>query len=64
MATRITAGKNPARTDEDLTDEELFRRFRTGGNVRAYEMLVHRYEQPLFGYLHRYLGSVELAEDA
>ena len=46
-----------------LTDEELFRRFRDSGDAGAYETLVHRYEQPLFGYLNRYLGSAELAED-
>lgn len=46
-----------------LTDEELFRRFRESGDAEAYETLVHRYEQPLFGYLHRYLGNAELAED-
>jgi RNA polymerase sigma-70 factor (ECF subfamily) len=46
-----------------LTDEELFRQFRESGDAGAYETLVHRYEQPLFGYLTRYLGNAELAED-
>jgi len=46
-----------------LTDEELFRQFRDSGDAGAYETLVHRYEQPLFGYLTRYLGNAELAED-
>lgn len=63
MATTITAAQNRVQTDENLTDEELFQQFRADGDVHAYETLVHRYEQPLFGYLHRYLGSVELAED-
>ena len=45
------------------TDEELFRQFRDSGDAGAYEALVHRYEQPLFGYLNRYLGNAELAED-
>lgn len=48
--------------DREPTDEQLFRRFRAG-DAGAYEALVHRYERPLFGYLHRYLGSAELAED-
>jgi len=48
--------------DHAVTDEQLFRRFRAG-ETRAYEALVHRYEQPLFWYLHRYLGNAELAED-
>jgi len=44
-------------------DEELIRRFRVAGDAAAFEALVHRYEHELFGYLHRYLHSVELAED-
>jgi RNA polymerase sigma-70 factor (ECF subfamily) len=46
-----------------LTDEELLRRFRSGGDETAFETLVHRYEQELFSYLRRYLGSAEMAED-
>ena len=46
----------------ESTDEQLFHRFRSG-DAEAYEALVHRYERPLFGYLHRYLRSAELAED-
>ncbi len=45
------------------TDEELLRRFRTGHNPAAFESLVRRYEQELFGYLRRYLGNADLAED-
>lgn len=45
------------------SDEDLFQRFRSVGDVRAFEALVHRYEHELFGYLRRYLHSVELAED-
>jgi len=45
------------------SDEELLRRFRSGGDESAFEALVHRYEQELFSYLRRYLGSAEMAED-
>lgn len=45
------------------SDEDLFGRFRTSGDIRAFEALVHRYEHELFGYLRRYLHSAELAED-
>ncbi|RLS34447.1 MAG: RNA polymerase sigma factor [Planctomycetota bacterium] len=49
------------------TDEELISRFRNsgaeGGAESAFETLVHRYEQELFSYLRRYLGSAEMAED-
>jgi RNA polymerase sigma-70 factor, ECF subfamily len=55
VATSVSADLPP--------DEELFRQFRDSGDTDAYETLVHRYEQPLFGYLHRYLGNAELAED-
>jgi len=45
------------------SDEELIARFRTSGDESAFESLVHRYEQELFSYLRRYLGSAEMAED-
>lgn len=51
------------RIADTTTDEDLFSRFRTAGDLDAYEALVHRYEQPLFGYLNRYLGNAELAEE-
>ena len=49
--------------DGVLADEELLRRFRSGGDESAFEALVHRYEQELFSYLRRYLGSAEMGED-
>jgi len=49
--------------DTTTSDEELFSRFRNAGDLAAYEALVHRYEAPLFGYLHRYLGNAEIAEE-
>jgi RNA polymerase sigma-70 factor (ECF subfamily) len=45
------------------TDEDLLQRFRRENDPAAFESLVHRYEADLFGYLRRYLGSIELAED-
>ena len=60
--TAATVTTATATADREPTDEQLFRRFRTG-DAGAYEALVHRYERPLFGYLSRYLGSAELAED-
>ena len=47
----------------EVTDEELFGRFRHAGDQDAFETLVHRYERELFGYLRRYLRSAEMAED-
>ncbi len=46
-----------------VSDEELLRRSRVGGDAGAFETLVHRYEGELFSYLRRYLGSAEMAED-
>ena len=48
----------PAAEGSGPTDEELLRRFRGEGDEGAFELLVHRYEQELFSYLRRYLGSV------
>lgn len=47
----------------DMTDEELFCRFRSGDDPTAFDTLVYRYERELFGYLRRSLRSAELAED-
>jgi len=46
-----------------VSDEELLRRSRVGGDSLAFETLVQRYEGELFSYLRRYLGSAEMAED-
>lgn len=47
----------------DATDESLLLRYRDAGDIEAFEVLVHRYEKPLFNYLLRYLHSAPLAED-
>jgi len=44
------------------TDEDLLGRLRTGERA-AFAPLVKRYERELFGYLRRYLGDDDLAED-
>jgi RNA polymerase sigma-70 factor (ECF subfamily) len=44
------------------TDEELLARFRQG-QMDAFGALLKRYERELYGYLRRYLGDSELAED-
>jgi RNA polymerase sigma-70 factor (ECF subfamily) len=48
---------------DEATDEELILRTRRGDGASAFESLVHRYERELFGYLRRYLGNAEMAED-
>jgi len=44
------------------SDEELMARFRKGKR-EAFAVLVRRYERELYGYLRRYLGDSNLAED-
>lgn len=45
------------------TDEELLVAFCQKQDSRAIEVLIQRYETPLFNYLLRYLGNREAAED-
>jgi RNA polymerase sigma-70 factor (ECF subfamily) len=44
------------------SDEILLTRF-LGGQTEAFGLLVRRYERELYGYLRRYLGDDNLAED-
>ena len=44
------------------SDEELLDRFGRG-EPAAFEVLVRRYERELYGYLRRYLGDANLADD-
>jgi RNA polymerase sigma-70 factor (ECF subfamily) len=46
------------------SDEELLAEYVRTQNREAFEELVQRHERDLYGYLRRYLGSVEMAEDA
>jgi RNA polymerase sigma-70 factor (ECF subfamily) len=46
----------------DCTDEDLLARFQKG-QTEAFGVLVSRYERELYGYLRRYTGDSNLAED-
>ncbi len=48
---------------DDWSDEDLLLAYRSRGDRRAFEQLVHRYERELYNYLRRYLGNAEMAED-
>lgn len=52
----------PLTSWQECSDEELLARFRLGKR-EAFQELVQRYQGELFGYLRRYLGDVQLAED-
>jgi RNA polymerase sigma-70 factor (ECF subfamily) len=49
--------------ESSLSDEMLFARFRETGDRELFGLLVKRYEREVFGYLKRYLGDQQLAED-
>jgi RNA polymerase sigma-70 factor (ECF subfamily) len=53
---------NSADPLELCSDEDLLARFRAG-QTEAFGQLVRRYERELFGYLRRYLGDQDLAQD-
>jgi len=61
----MAASNMPApKVHQDASDEWLLLRYRTERRHALFAELVARYERELFGYLRRYLGSTELAEDA
>jgi len=47
---------------KDVTDENLIKNF-LEGDVKSFEELVHRYEIPLMGFLQRYTGNYQEAEE-
>ena len=47
----------------DLTDEELILEFQQNNTVKAYEILVQRYKNPLKNYIYRFLGDYEACAD-
>lgn len=47
-----------------LADEELVSLYHNDGDRQAFEVLVRRYERPIYSYLFRYLGHEEQARDA
>jgi RNA polymerase sigma-70 factor, ECF subfamily len=53
----------PSYTIED-SDELLLSRYAETGDRKVFEILMRRYEREIFSYLRRYIGNVELAEDA
>lgn len=47
----------------DLSDEELILEFKQNNTVKAYEILVERYKNPLTNYVFRFLGDYETCLD-
>jgi len=48
--------------DGDSSDEQLLAAYR-GGDVRAFEILLARYEKPIWSFLRRFVRDAEAAED-
>lgn len=48
---------------QHLSDADLIDRF-CRGQIHAFNLLVSRWQKPIFNFLYRYLGNVEDAEDA
>ncbi len=48
--------------DGDFSDEQLLAAYR-GGDVRAFEKLLARYERPIWSFLRRFVRDAEAAED-
>ena len=48
--------------DGDSSDEQLLAAYR-GGNVRAFDRLLARYEKPIWSFLRRFVRDAEAAED-
>jgi RNA polymerase sigma-70 factor (ECF subfamily) len=48
--------------DGDPSDEQLLAAYR-GGDVRAFEELLARYEKPIWSFLRRFVRDAEAAED-
>jgi RNA polymerase sigma-70 factor, ECF subfamily len=65
MPRRVTLNRATVEPTAKLTecsDEDLLARL-SNGQKEAFAVLVRRYERELFGYLRRYLGDSDLAED-
>lgn len=54
-------GSHPV--DESTTDGVLVHAFRATGNVVAFEILLKRYQRPLYGFIRRQVGDRAEAED-
>ena len=48
---------------QDLSDEDLIMEFQKNGTEEAFEILVHRYKNPLTNFVFRFLGDYEACTD-
>ena len=62
-AARLPPGAEAESPWSTWSDEDLLVEHTRQTTREAFEELVHRYQRPLHGYLHQYLGDAGLAED-
>ncbi len=46
-----------------LTDEELILEFQQNDTIRAFEILVQKYKNPLTNFVYRFVGDYEISND-
>ncbi len=64
MTTANPKRKSSKHNVTEQTGEQLLLRSRATGDREACAQIVQMYEHELYNYLHRYMGSAEMAEDA
>ena len=64
MTTAIAKRKPSKHNVTEQTGEQLLLRYRETGDREVFAQIVQLYEHELYNYLHRYMGSAEMAEDA
>ncbi|MCP4194508.1 MAG: RNA polymerase sigma factor [Planctomycetaceae bacterium] len=64
MTTANPKRKSSKHNVTEQTGEQLLLRYRETGDREAFAQIVQMYEHELYNYLHRYMGSAEMAEDA
>lgn len=47
----------------DFTDEELIKEFQDHDTIKAFELLVGRFKNPLFNYVYRFLNDEAITKD-
>src|SRR4051794_24458075 len=62
LAAGARGGEDAVSVDGDPSDEQLLAAYR-GGDVRAFEKLLARYEKPIWSFLRRFVRDAEAAEE-
>ena len=58
MVTRASSSASPDNSDGELVEALRFR-----GDIMAYEVLLKRYQRPVYGFIRRQVGDQALAEE-